>query len=195
VALAVLLLVRYPGRWFPIAVAVGLAAGVVAVASPLQRGLADLRDSEAATYLSRAGEEARSTGTLWASDLVPFDVLMVANGVPSLSGLQRSGPDVDQWRRLDPGGDAETSWNRGGGYVVFRWDEGSPTRITDNGFDSVEVTVDPCTLARAFPELTAVASVEPLGGSCLEPTAALTWSGRTVTVYSVLDRTSGNSQG
>jgi hypothetical protein len=186
VAVAVMLLVRWPNRWFPVVVGVGLSAGVVAVASPLQRGLADLRGSEAAEYVAAAGEQARTDGALWASDLVPFDVLMLANGLPSLSGLQRSGPDAGQWRRLDPSGAAEESWNRGGGYVVLSWDEGGPTKISDNGFDSIEVTVDPCVLAQSFPELSTVAAVERLRGSCLQEATTLLWSGRRVYVYNVV---------
>lgn len=187
VALAVALLIRYPRRWFPVVITAGLAAGVVAVASPLQVGLGDLRNSEAARYVADRGAEARRSGTLWASDWGPFDALLMANGVPSLSGLQRAGPDREQWMRLDPDGAAEDSWNRGGGYLDFDWQEGGETRIRDDGFDVVRVSTDPCTLAEAFPELRTVASVFPLPSECLREATVLEWSGLNMHVYDVIE--------
>ncbi|MER1995653.1 MAG: hypothetical protein ABTA24_04025 [Arthrobacter sp.] len=186
VALAVLLVTRVPGRAWPVVLTLVLAALPVYHANPVVFGLGDLRESATAKTLFAAGEKARSEGTYWASNLGSFDTVALANGVPSLSGLQRSGPRAEMWERIDPGREFEEAWNRGGGYIPFVWTPGEATRITTDGFDLTFVHIDPCTLAAAVPELGHVASTVELEESCLQPSETLQWSGRSVYVYEVL---------
>lgn len=186
VALVILLVTRYPGRSWPVALAVVFAALPVYRANPLVFGLADLRESVTAKALYEEGAEARAQGTLWASNLGSFDTVSLANGVPTLSGLQRSGPDMDMWHRLDPDNRFEAAWNRGGGYVPFNWAPGSETNITTNGFDVTYVQIDPCVLAEAMPELGHIASTFELELDCLQPEQTLQWSGSPVYTYRVV---------
>ncbi|MCQ1955060.1 hypothetical protein NNX39_00890 [Arthrobacter sp. zg-Y826] len=186
VAVVVLCVTRYPHRSWPVALAVVLAALPVYRANPLVFGLGDLRESETAKVLYEAGTEARDNGTFWASNLGSFDTVSLANGVPTLSGLQRSGPDMEMWQRLDPDNEFEEAWNRGGGYVPFKWAPGAETNITTNGFDVTFVEVDPCVLADAMPELGHIASTTELQVDCLQAERTLQWSGSPVYTYRVL---------
>ena len=185
--IAVFIVTWRPRSLSTIVLASGLAASVAIASQPLLFGLSDLRDSETAKYLTAAGREARADDTLWVSDSGAFDSVMLANGVPSLSGYQRSGPDFAEWKKLDPTGEFETAWNRGGGYIPFFFSPGEPTAITTDGFDQTYVTVDPCTLHEAFPTLARIASTSTLKASCLTPTGELEWSGQRFHTYSFVD--------
>lgn len=186
-AIAVFVVTWRPRSLWSIVVASGLAASVVIVSQPILFGLSDLRDSTTAKRLAAIGKEARADGTMWATDAGSFDAVMLANGVPALSGYQRSGPDSAEWKKLDPTGEFETAWNRGGGYIPFLFTPGEPTSITTNGFDVTFVTVDPCTLHDAFPDLTRIASASTLTEPCLVPEEDLEWSGQTIHTYSFVD--------
>lgn len=180
------LLVARPRSWIGPVVAVTASLATVITASPLQFGVADMRDSAAADRLASAAPDARARGELWASDSLPVNALMLANGVPTYTGLQRSGPDAEAWRALDPGGRFESSWNRGGGYVNLNWVEGAPTTISDDGYDSIYIQADPCTLAQTEPRISTVISTVPLASStCLVQRGTLTFSGTTHRIYEV----------
>lgn len=168
-------------------VAAAAALSVVVTASPLQLGLGDLGSSATARTLNAEGRTARANGTLWASDSGPFDVVMLSQGVPSITGLQRSGPNLSLWRRIDPDGRFENAWNRGGGYSAWHFEEGAPTRIETDGYDLIITTIDPCTLADAFPELGTIASTSELSRStCLRPSDTLRWNGQDMHIYEVV---------
>jgi hypothetical protein len=180
---AVAFVTRFPRRTLPMVLALVLAALPVWAANPVLFGLGDLRDSATARALFDAGKQARDNDSVWASDFGPFDTVMLANGVPSLSGLQRSGPDKEMWKALDPANTFKSAWNRGGGYVPFRWTPGSETQITTNDFDVTFVAIDPCVLAREVPNLSHIASTVPLNASCLSLEKELDWAGKKLSVY------------
>lgn len=186
VALVVIVVTRYPGRNWPVVLTALLAVLPIYRANPLVLGLGDLRDSVATRTMAARGDVARNEGTLWASDYGTFDVLMLANGVPSLSGLQRSGPNRAQWNLLDPTGASEQAWNRAGGYVPFLFFVDQPTGIRTNGFDVTYVYIDPCELARRVPELGHLATRQSLTSSCVRPAGSVTWSGDRVNLYDVV---------
>jgi hypothetical protein len=177
---------RWPTRVWPLALAAALASTITVGGFPVQIGLGDFRNSDVARVLLREGESARDKGGVWATDQMAFDALLVATGVPSLSGLQRAGPNEAQWHKLDPSGEEKTSWNRGAGYVKFEWSEGSPVTISDDGFDLILVKVDPCELAKRFPNLSHIVSSSRLNSACLRPVTRLTWSREDLIVYEVV---------
>lgn len=182
---AVFLITLFPRKLWAIVVVGVLALLPVVRTQPILFGLADLRGTAAADRMLELGAESRRDGTLWATDAPAFDSLMLATGVPSLSGFQRSGPDDAQWERLDPDREFEYAWNRGGGYIPFVFTPGAPTNITTNGFDLTVVEVDPCLLKSEFPELGHIASHVELDAPCLTAVDAVEWSGRTVHLYDV----------
>jgi hypothetical protein len=187
VVLVVTLVTRYPRRTWPVLLTAAIAAVPVYRANPLLVGLADLHSSTSAQAMQSAGATARAAGTLWVSDVGQFDVLMLANGVPSLSGLQRAGPDRAEWEKLDPAHQFETAWNRAGGYVPFVFAEGEPIQITTNGFDVTIVRADPCVLTQRMPNLAHVATRQQLAVPCLRPAGKLVWGGGPVNLYDVRD--------
>jgi hypothetical protein len=121
-------------------------------------GLGDLRASDTAKAIAAQAPAARAEGKLWAADTGALNSLLMANGMPSLSGLQRSGPDVAAWQKLDPESTFASKWNRGGGYIFFSWAPGQPTSFWTNDFDAVGVSVDPCKLKSAWPNLDKIVS-------------------------------------
>lgn len=179
------LLVRFGDRRWVTGAVLFLAVLPVYSANPVLFGLGDLRASDTAGELRNAGAQARKDGGVWVSNSAAFDTAMLANGVPTLSGLQRSGPDREAWLRLDPGAASEEAWNRGGGYISFNWKTGAPTEITTNGFDVTLVRTDPCVLAMQITEITVVASTTELDLACLELASTLEWAGNPVFLYSV----------
>jgi hypothetical protein len=186
VAACVYILTRYPRRLWPIVVTAVLAAVPVILSQPVLVGFPDIRTSPTARAMMERGSVARSDGTLWASNSIEFDALMLANGVPSLSGLQRSGPDVPTWTKLDPGHRYKYAWNRAGGYVLFVFAPGEPTKITTNGADLTYVQADPCNLKEEIPSLGHIASMgRKVHASCLKPAGSVEWQSNPVYLYSV----------
>ena len=96
------------------------------------------------------------------------NALLIANGVPTLSGLLRSGPVEDEWLKLDPSGRFKENWSRGGGYIFFKWSLLRHPFFTNPNYDVVEVYVNPCTLAEIYPELTTIVSDNRMSGAGLE---------------------------
>lgn len=185
VGVSIFCVTNFPGKIWPLALISLLAVGPVINANPLVFGTGDLRASETATYMRAEGKSARESGGVWASDLPAFDTVMLANGVPSLSGLQRSGPNKDEWAKLDPDGSHTSEWNRGGGFIYFQWATGLPFVFGNNGSDSAIVRADPCDLKHREPKLRGIVSTHPLNAGCLEPQRTLAWSGQQMFVYKV----------
>ncbi|ANJ27677.1 hypothetical protein ATC03_14125 [Agromyces aureus] len=185
VAAGVYVVSAYPRKVWPIVVVAVLALATVVRSQPVLFGLADLTESDTARLLQEYGATARADGTLWASDSTAFDSVALANGVPSLSGFQRTGPDVEEWERLDPDHEFEDAWNRAGGYVPFIFTPGEEIKIETNGFDVTYVSVDPCDLAERFAELGHIASTTELDGACLVEAGTAQWSGVEMHLYEV----------
>ena len=185
VGVAVLCLTRFHDRIWPMALVTALAVLPVLNTNPLLFGLGDLRESATATYLREQGRAAREAGQVWASDSPWFDNVAFSNGVPSLSGLQRSGPNKAEWARLDPDGSHEQDWNRGGGFIYFQWLSEPGLNFGNTGFDVTFVRVDPCELKARVPNLAGIASTRPLTQPCLTPDRTLQWSGSQMFIYKV----------
>ena len=185
VAVAVAAVTKYPQRLWPLALCLLLAALPVARANPVLAGLGDLRASDTARAVAAQAPAARSEGKLWAADTPALNTLLLANGMPSLSGLQRSGPDVAAWQKLDPESAHADKWNRGGGYIFFGWTPGQPTSYITNDFDAVGVSIDPCTLKSAWQNLDRIVSSQPLEAPCLTLDSELQWRGKPAYVYAV----------
>jgi hypothetical protein len=185
VFLGVLFVTRRPDRWWPtVGIAVAAAIGVAA-ANPVQFGVGDLRDSATAKAMLTAGKEARDQGAYWATDGTDTDALLIATGVPTLSGEQITGPDTAGWSRIDPSHRYEDAWNRGGSSIEMTWlAKGSPV-VATGAPDQILVQVDPCDLARRGFHLTHVVSRTSLHNGCLTRTSTVRWSGTTRYVYEV----------
>ena len=185
VGVAVAAVTKYPQRLWPLALCIVLAALPVARANPVLAGLGDLRASDTAKAVAAQAPAARSEGKVWAADTPSLNTLLLTNGMPSLSGLQRSGPDVAAWQKLDPGSAFANKWNRGGGYIFFTWTPGHPTSYITNAFDAVGVGIDPCTLKGAWQNLDKIVSSQPLEAPCLTLDSELQWEGKPAYIYAV----------
>ncbi|WP_306903421.1 DUF7657 domain-containing protein [Arthrobacter pascens] len=185
VGLMVAVITKYPQRSWPMIICAVFAALPVARANPMLAGLGDLRASETAKTVAAQAPAARAGGKLWAADNPGVNTLLLANGMPSLSGLQRSGPDAAAWQKLDPQSALSDKWNRGGGYIFFSWTPGQPTTIGSNDFDAVLVGIDPCTLKTAWPNLDKIVASIPLNAPCLGLDSEVQWQGRPAYIYAV----------
>jgi hypothetical protein len=185
VATAVFFVTRFPKSVYPVGLAALLAFIPVLGSNPLIFGLGDLRESTTAKYFYDEGKTSRENGTLWATDRAAVDTLMLANGVPSLTGVQRSGPNAEKWSVLDPEQRYANDWNRGGGFIQFVWTPGMPKSFANNGGDRTIVHIDPCDLKRAVPALTKITATQEISSPCLTFERELMWSGQSTRVYSV----------
>lgn len=184
VGLAIFAIVRYPASPRALALAPLLALVVVFAANPLQRGLGDLRGSEAAATVTTAGDDLRD-GEYLAADSLEVDALLMANGVPALSGQQWLGPNEDAWRVLDPSERSRDEWNRGASYVVFSWAPGEPTRVRAVAEDIVQVRTDPCGDAVRQLGLRVAVSSRPLRAPCLAETGTFRWGATEQRLYAI----------
>lgn len=180
---AVAIATRYPGRTWPLVLCAALAVLPVLRVNPFIAGLGDLRDSETARTVAAEAPALRTDGKLWAADTPALNTLLLANGVPSLSGLQRSGPVASEWERLDPTDAEAHKWNRGGGYVFFAWTPGKALSMETNEFDAVGVSIDPCELRRKWQNLDRIVASQPLESDCLSLDKELQWQGKPAYLY------------
>ncbi|NYF15851.1 hypothetical protein HDC37_000663 [Microbacterium sp. AK009] len=182
---AVFLLVRWPTSWLP-PLLTGLAAvAMTATATPVLFGLGDLRDSDTAKEFLAWGDTARAEGTVWASDDGYVDALLMSTATPSLSSRQQIGPNVENWMRLDPTGEHEDMWNRGGLHIQFDWTDSAALEWSMPSPDMVVISGSPCVVADRIPELKNVVSSQPLTDGCLALIDELPWSGRQHYIYEV----------
>lgn len=183
VGAAVAAATRYPGRAWPLVLCAVLAVLPVMRVNPFIAGLGDLRVSGTARTVAAEAPALRADGKLWAADTPGLNTLLLANGVPSLSGLQRSGPVAAEWERLDPTGAEAQKWNRGGGYVFFEWTPGEAMSMETNNFDAVGVSIDPCELHQKWEKLERIVSSRPLESGCLSLDQELQWQGKPAYIY------------
>ncbi|MFF2621542.1 DUF7657 domain-containing protein [Oerskovia jenensis] len=183
-AVVVFLVTWKPRAVYGYALAIVLSAVLVWDVNPLMFGLGDLRDSATAQRMLAEGTRAREEGEVWASDTPNVDTLMIATGVPALSGRQMSGPDEEGWRALDPEGRYEEMWNRGGAYIWFSWTDDEVT-MSNPGVDVIKVAGSPCAVAELEPRLTHVVASSEIQGSCLTSEGTITWGGVDHWVYSI----------
>lgn len=162
-----------------------LALSLVWNVNPLLFGAADLRGSGIAEEMLEAGDEARADGEVWAADHGFVDSLLIATGVPAVSGRQMSGPDVEEWEKLDRGRAHEEVWNRGGSYIWFTWTEDDQLGFANPSPDVIQVTGSPCVVAERLDYLTTVVSTRELDLDCLRPASSFTWGGSPRWIYTV----------
>ncbi|MFC4140320.1 MULTISPECIES: hypothetical protein [unclassified Microbacterium] len=177
------IVLRWSQRVWAIAVVALLAFVQVAGAGVISVGVGAYRGSAPADYIAAAAPGVRADGQVWASDFRAMDAMMLANGVPSLTGQQLSGPVRSEWLRLDPSGKAEEAWNRGGSRIRATWRTEPGIDITSNGYNVVTIDANPCSLHEAYPELTTLLSKQQLDLPCLEEIETLPWKDVTVHVY------------
>jgi hypothetical protein len=185
VALVVLVVTRWP-HGSPGYVLAGVCAFLLVWdVNPVLIGLGDLRGTPVASQMLGVGKTAREDGSVWVSDNAAVDSLLMATGVPSLSGRQIAGPDKDAWQQLDPNPADEALWNRGGAYVWFEWTD-SPTVTLDNpGADIIHVVASPCTVAERMPDVTRIVASHRLSDDCLTKVSTFVWGGAPHFVYAV----------
>ncbi len=182
--LCVALVTWRPRHVVPYLVTVLLAVGLVWRVNPVIMGLGDLRDSATAQQMMRDGAWLREHGQAWASDDTAVDALMLATGVPSLSGRQLAGPDQIAWRNMVPDSDPNV-WNRGGSFITFTWDDDAPVTVSNPSADKISVRGPACEIADRMRMLTSVVSSEPLDEPCLVEAGTFEWSGTTHWRYTI----------
>ena len=184
VGVLVYVVIRFRHSRWPVVVVSILAFALVVAANPLIFGLGDLRDSTAARTVAALGRQARANHQYWVTDSPFTDALFVANGVPTVSGRQVSGPNSAQWRKLDPTSQYEQYWNRGSSTIEFGWTDTTPAAIgLYLSQDHILVHVDPCTLARSGIPIAGILSSHSLTESCLTPRGTIEWDGQTRYLY------------
>ena len=157
----------------------------VARVNPITFGLGDLRASAAATSARGLADRASAADLVVASESRDTSAMLVANGVPSLTGWQISGPDADAWEALDPGRAQEEAWNRGASYITMTFNNSAkPAVITAPFTDVIAIDANPCALPDELRVGWIVASTER-DNSCLRLVREFTWGGAPQYLYAV----------
>lgn len=183
---ALVLLVTWTRHWLSLVAVTALLVGAGWWVNPVTFGLGDLRVSQSAAKVRAIAERADREGTVVAADDPYVSALLVANGVPALTGYQPSGPIADQWRVVDPDGEFEEAWNRGASYLrmSFAGAPGSDPVVAAPLGDVIEITVDPCNIPERL-QVGRIITRAALEGACLEQEATLQWQGLRHRVYRV----------
>lgn len=163
-------------------------AGFIVVSAfsvnPIVRGVGDLYDSSSAVTLRETvGEDVEGRV---ASDHVSLDALLIANALPTLGGQLNWGPANDEWKLLDPNGEASSAWNRGASSLQFHWDSAVVQPVISSPVpDIVTVDINPCSPLLEWWNVTWIVSSEHLSESCLVEKASFQWFGYPRWMYSV----------
>lgn len=149
--------------------------------NPIQRNLDGLATGEVANNLNVLMQQ----GGMWASDDLSVDALFMANSIPALSGQQAIGPNVANWRILDPNDAYINSWNSGASYITFNWQQEETITITADYTDIILVSTNPCSLAKSFKNLKYIASNMELPYVCLTEVYQFEQNGEVKNVYAI----------
>jgi hypothetical protein len=149
--------------------------------NPIAQGTAPLTDND----LARKVISIKDAGS-WATDGIHLDAMLIANGKPSLSGQQLTGPDRSKWTLIDPQLASEGIWNAGASFVVFAWDASLEVpEITRPFGDTILVRINPCSESLKQLNLRFIVSRSELTAPCISPSQAdaVRWLGGPVYVY------------
>jgi hypothetical protein len=122
----------------------------------------------------------------WAADGIHLDAILIANGKPSISGQQLTGPSEDQWKIIDPQGLSESIWNAGASFVVVSWDSTLQNPEISRPFpDTILIRTSPCSPAMEKLGLDVVLSRTEQRAQCLVESAVGTvdYLGAPVFIY------------
>lgn len=177
--------VRYPGHWAPVVLALVVSLAAYADANPITFGLGQIRTSHAADRARAFAASDLANGTVMVTDSTAANALLVANGVPLLSGYQVTGPVRKEWQVVDPTGQYEKSWDRGASYLLFAFDEprGHAPVVENPHNDVIQVHTDPCWLASSPFHVSRIVSAVPVASRCVRRDGTFTWNGAKQHVY------------
>lgn len=185
---------RWPARAWPVLVAfaVCLAAGVDA--NPLVRGVGELRSSPAAAAARALTDRAEKQGSVIATNSMASNALLIANGAPTLTGNQVTGPIVSQWEKIDPDHEFEEVWNRGASYLYVAFDgERDAPWVEAAAPDVIVVHANACWLASSGLDVGFVVSTLEIPGPCTKALRTFTWNGGPQYVYELSEAAAGGS--
>ena len=150
--------------------------------NPGQKGTGALTHSGTAKLIQEA---AKFGPGRWASDNKFTDALILASGVPQLSGQQTTAPNFETWGLLDPTEAQINSWNRGSSYVEFNWTNDGVATITNPTPDQILISISPCALAMKKLNLGWVLTSQNLVQPCAHFYGKGMWQGTEVNLYRI----------
>lgn len=177
--------VRYPGHWAPVVLALVVSLAAYADANPITFGLGQVRTSHAAGRARAFAANDVANGTVMVTDSTVANALLIANGVPLLSGYQVTGPVRKEWQVIDPSLQYEKSWNRGASYLLFAFDgpRGQAPVVANPQNDVIQVHTDPCWLASSPFHVSRIVSAGPVTSQCARRDGTFAWNGVKQHVY------------
>ena len=150
--------------------------------NPVYQGLGDLRSSSPAKSIKEIGDSLLE-GEYVASDDFRVDALLMANGVPSISGQQWVGPS-QLWEDFAPG--QEAFWNRGASYITFDWNSASSNpALTNPSLDVIEVSLSPCSTSLVDLNVRFVLSAVELEAICTKKIENIYFGGNEYFIYEI----------
>ncbi len=150
--------------------------------NPVQFGTGALTDAPIAKAIR--DQNAADPGR-WATEGIFNDALMLASGVPELSGQQSSGPNEQAWTILDPLTKSKDAWNRGASYITFSWTQDEAATISNPSPDMINVAVSPCSPLMRELGLRWVISGQTLDQGCAALVRREYWQGSLLNIYNI----------
>jgi hypothetical protein len=152
--------------------------------NPVIVGIGPLGESDAVRTIQELSEG--SPQGRWATSGFFEDALMIASGVPQLTGQQHSAPNYEAWRSIDPEEAFVGVWNRGQSYVNIQFDPGLDFSIWNPSPDVIQIVAQPCD--RRFEELSLgfIVSARMLSNECAQAIATVQWMSTDLFIYRYL---------
>lgn len=185
--LLVALVVWRPHDALPVALVALVLVPLALRVNPVLFGLGDVRTSPGADVARKLRTTLEAKDGLAVTDSMAVNALMVANGVPLLSGYQVTGPVRDTWLEIDPDAEYEGVWNRGASYLMFSFDRpvGAEPEVIEANPDIILVSTDPCWLASSDFGVSRAVTSAPLESRCAKRVGRFTFNGVDQFVYAL----------
>lgn len=181
VAVALALMYSSRNRWLGLSALAVFSVMSSVLVNPVITGIGPLDDSDALRAVREISRD-EPTGR-WATTGFFEDALMVASGVPQLTGQQHSAPDFQAWRTIDPQEQFVSAWNRGQSYVNIQFDPGFDFSIWNPSPDVIQVVASPCDTRFEALSLRFIASVRPVSSDCAELITTVQWMSAPLYIY------------
>lgn len=162
-----------------------IAATISLPVNPVKIGVDNYYNNSFGKYVASTTQTS-----IWVTDDIFMDAILLANARSSLSSQQTFGPNLKAWRVLDSNFTQKDSWNRGQSYVSFKWNSIlAEPKISNPAGDVIQVEMAPCDSRLSTLGVNFIATYDPnLRGDCLLKVSpkSLNLRGKPIFIFTLL---------